>query len=35
MPLNPGLKTGSYKATWSITAADGHKQTGSFTFKLK
>ena len=33
--LKSGLKAGSYKATWSITAADGHKQTGSFTFKLK
>ena len=35
VPLKSGLKAGSYKATWSITAADGHKQSGSFTFKLK
>jgi methionine-rich copper-binding protein CopC len=35
VPLKSGLKAGSYKATWSITAADGHAETGSFTFKLK
>lgn len=35
VPLKSGLKSGSYKATWSITAADGHTETGSFTFKLK
>ena len=35
VPLKSGLKSGSYKATWSITAADGHAETGSFTFKLK
>ena len=35
VPLKSGLKAGSYKARWSITAADGHKQSGSFTFKLK
>ena len=35
VPLKSGLKRGSYKATWSITAADGHAETGSFTFKLK
>jgi len=33
--MKSGLKAGSYKATWSITAADGHAETGSFTFKLK
>jgi methionine-rich copper-binding protein CopC len=33
--LKSGLKAGSYKATWSITAADGHAETGSFTFKLR
>ena len=35
VPLKSGLKPGSYKATWSITASDGHAETGSFTFKLK
>ncbi len=33
--LNTGLKAGSYTARWTITAADGHKQHGSFGFKLK
>ena len=33
--LKSSLKAGSYKATWKITAADGHKESGSFTFKLK
>jgi methionine-rich copper-binding protein CopC len=35
VPLKSGLKAGSYKATWSIAAADGHAEKGSFTFKLK
>jgi methionine-rich copper-binding protein CopC len=35
VPMKSGLKAGSYKATWSITAGDGHAETGSFTFKLK
>ena len=35
VPLKSGLKAGSYKATWSITAGDGHAETGTFTFKLK
>jgi methionine-rich copper-binding protein CopC len=33
--MKSGLKAGTYKATWSITASDGHAETGSFTFKLK
>lgn len=33
--LKPGLKAGAYKASWTIMAADGHEQTGSFRFKLK
>ncbi len=28
-------KAGTYKAKWTMKAADGHTQTGSFTFKLK
>ena len=35
VPMKPGLKAGGYKASWSITAADGHAEKGSFTFKLK
>ena len=35
VPLKSGLKAGSYKASWTMKAADGHTQTGSFTFKLK
>ena len=35
VPLKSGLKTGSYKASWTMKAADGHTQTGSFTFKLR
>lgn len=33
--LKGGLKAGKYKANWSMVAADGHTQTGSFSFKLK
>ena len=33
--LKGSLKPGSYTASWSIVAADGHKQKGSFRFKLK
>jgi methionine-rich copper-binding protein CopC len=35
VPLKGSLKAGSYKASWTILAADGHDQKGSFTFKLK
>lgn len=33
--LKRPLKAGSYKASWSIVAADGHTQKGSFGFRLK
>ena len=33
--LKHGLKPGAYKGTWKIVAADGHRQQGSFTFRLK
>jgi methionine-rich copper-binding protein CopC len=33
--LKGSLKPGSYKASWTIVAADGHKQKGAFQFKLK
>lgn len=34
-PLKSSKPAGRYKASWSIKAADGHTQRGSFTFKLK
>ena len=33
--LKGSLKPGSYTARWSVVAADGHKQKGSFRFRLK
>ena len=33
--LKGGLKAGSYRARWTIVAADGHHQRGSFRFRLK
>lgn len=33
--LKRPLKAGSYTASWTILAADGHKQKGAFRFKLK
>ena len=33
--LRSGLTSGRYKATWTIKAADGHTQKGTFTFRLK
>ena len=33
--LKGSLKPGSYTARWSIVAADGHRQKGSFRFELK
>jgi methionine-rich copper-binding protein CopC len=33
--LKGSLKPGSYTARWTVVAADGHKQKGSFTFKLR
>ena len=34
-PLKSSKPAGSYKASWTMKAADGHTQRGSFTFKLK
>lgn len=33
--LRGGLKSGRYKVTWRIVASDGHRQSGSFRFRLK
>ncbi len=33
--LKGSLKAGSYTASWTIVAADGHEQQGSFRFGLK
>jgi copper transport protein len=33
--LKGSLKPGSYTASWTIVAGDGHKQKGAFGFKLK
>ena len=33
--LKGGLKAGRYKASWSMVASDGHRQSGSFRFRLK
>jgi methionine-rich copper-binding protein CopC len=33
--LRSSLKAGSYKASWTVVAADGHHQKGSFRFTLK
>lgn len=33
--LKSGLKAGSYKASWTEIAADGHSKRGSFTFKVR
>jgi methionine-rich copper-binding protein CopC len=33
--LKGSLKPGSYTASWSVVAADGHRQKGSFRFKLR
>jgi methionine-rich copper-binding protein CopC len=33
--LKSSLKAGPYKASWTIVAADGHTQRGSFRFTLK
>ena len=32
--LKGGLSAGRYKAHWTIEAADGHEQHGTFRFKL-
>ena len=33
--LERSKRAGSYKASWTIVAADGHRQQGSFRFRLK
>jgi copper resistance protein C len=33
--LKRGLKPGAYTAAWGITAADGHRQSGSWSFRLE
>jgi methionine-rich copper-binding protein CopC len=33
--LQRGLKAGRYAARWTIVAADGHAQKGTFSFRLK
>lgn len=35
VPLRRSLRAGSYKASWTILAADGHRQKGSFRFRLR
>lgn len=35
VPLKRGLRAGRYTARWTMTAADGHTQRGSFRFKLR
>ena len=35
VPLKSSKKAGTYTAKWTMKAADGHTQTGSFKFKLK
>lgn len=33
--LKGSKKAGKYRASWTIVAADGHSQKGSFSFRLK
>jgi methionine-rich copper-binding protein CopC len=33
--LRKGLKAGTYRASWKIVAGDGHREHGTFSFKLK
>lgn len=33
--LRGPLKPGSYRATWTIRASDGHSQKGSFRFRVR
>lgn len=33
--LASGLKAGSYKVAWRILDTDGHRQTGTFTFRIR
>lgn len=32
--LRRGLKRGTYKASWTVVAADGHRERGTFTFRV-
>ena len=34
VPLKRGLAAGRYRASWTAIAADGHRQSGSFSFRL-
>jgi len=34
VPLKCGLVPGRYRASWTVVAADGHRQSGSFLFTL-
>lgn len=33
--LRGGKRAGSYRASWTMVAADGHTQRGSFRFRLR
>jgi methionine-rich copper-binding protein CopC len=35
VPLKKSKRAGTYTARWTMKAADGHTQSGSFKFKLK
>jgi methionine-rich copper-binding protein CopC len=35
VPLESGKRAGRYRARWTIVAADGHDQDGSFRFRLR
>ena len=35
VPIKSSKKAGTYTAKWTMRAADGHTQTGSFKFKIK
>jgi methionine-rich copper-binding protein CopC len=35
VPLKASKPAGAYKASWTMKAADGHTQSGSFGFRLK
>jgi copper resistance protein C len=35
VPLEGGKAAGRYRARWTIVAADGHEQDGSFRFRLR
>jgi copper resistance protein C len=35
VPLKSSKPAGTYTASWTMKAADGHRQRGTFTFRLK